>query len=305
MELFNILFNTILSMFVIIGVGALTYKLKLLTESYMVGINSLLINLILPCLIISNFCIGYTKEIFNNLLITFGLGAITYLISAILAYVLYKKDHNLERFGIIFANTGFIGIAIIGPVLGQEYIVYMSSHLMLIYILVWTLGSYTLTNTNKYISIKNLLKNPTLNSCFIGLFIFLLNIDVPDIILNPLLQVGNASTPISLIIMGCYVVKSGVLSGIRNLSIYYVSFIRLILCPVIMGFILFLVPNEYYELKMMTLITAATPVGANMVVFAQLFNKSPEKASLYVVYSTILCLITLPIIVTIFSNLWV
>ena len=72
---------------------------------------------------------------------------------------------------------------------------------------------------------------------------------------------------------------------------------RLIVIPLATAVILMLLPGNEM-LKMSVLIVAATPVGSNVAIFAQMENMDYTQAVKDICLSTILCIVTIPLIVT-------
>ena len=305
MEIFTILFKSILSMFITISVGALAYKKNIISDEHLIGLNNILAFIILPCLIVSNFCISYSQEVFINLIYTTLLGSLVYIIPFILSSVCFKSKEQLERFTVIFSNTGFIGIPLVQATIGEQYVIYMSVHLVATTILAWTLGVYILSNDKREINAKKIIKNPCVYASIIGILIFLLDIPISDIIYNPIREIGMSCTLISFIIIGCYLAKTNIGNNFKNIKLYKLSILRLLGAPIITGLLLCLVPSSLNEIKLLTIITACTPVGAIITVLAQMYNKRPDIGAFYIIFTTALSALTLPLIVQIFYNLWI
>ena len=85
---------------------------------------------------------------------------------------------------------------------------------------------------------------------------------------------------------------------------YGVSAIRLLVVPAISALILMLVPNTYLDLKLAILIATACPVGSNVAVYAQLHGKDYGYAVETVVMSTILSVISIPLVLSVVQMIW-
>ena len=84
-----------------------------------------------------------------------------------------------------------------------------------------------------------------------------------------------------------------------DLSVYKVSFLRLLAIPAVLLGILILLPEGVRpekELFLATMVQAATPVAANAVLFAVQYKRDSELASKLVAVSTVLSIITIPIL---------
>ncbi len=82
-------------------------------------------------------------------------------------------------------------------------------------------------------------------------------------------------------------------------KLYLLSVVRLAIIPAVCLLLLWLLPKELSEMKLALLIVAACPVGSNVAVYAQLHNSDYSYAVETVVISTLLSIISLPLIVQI------
>ena len=82
----------------------------------------------------------------------------------------------------------------------------------------------------------------------------------------------------------------------RN-KLYLLSAVRLFIIPIICMAVLFFLPQEFAEMKMALLIVAACPTGSNVAVYAQLYDSDYSYAVETVIISTLLSIISIPLIV--------
>jgi predicted permease len=118
---------------------------------------------------------------------------------------------------------------------------------------------------------------------FCGLLIFILPIKLPKIIYNAFDLIANTNTPIAMILLGTYIAK----------TYNFVCFIKLILIPII---ILKFLPQSLGEIKKVVLIAMCTPVGLTVPMLSQLYGGDYEYGAKLVGLSTILSLVTIPIV---------
>lgn len=77
--------------------------------------------------------------------------------------------------------------------------------------------------------IKEALKNPLVIAGFLGLLVSALHLRLPSLFMDPLRNLGNAATPVALVLLGGILSAESIRSHIRELSIAVV--LRLILIP--------------------------------------------------------------------------
>ena len=137
--------------------------------------------------------------------------------------------------------------------------------------------------------------NPVIISIFIGLSLFILNIKLPYIINRPIELLGNITTPLSMIVIGSMLCLSSISECVRNKKLYIVSFIRLILMPILIYFIL---KGIVYDklLFSIPIVIVSMPVASNTAILSSEYNANDKLASQLVFMSTLFSIVTIPII---------
>ena len=78
----------------------------------------------------------------------------------------------------------------------------------------------------------------------------------------------------------------------------------MLLIPLIVLALLTVIPGINNDIRYAVLIAAVCPVGSNLAVYAQLHNKGYTYAVETVAVSTLLCIITIPLLVQLASVIW-
>ena len=68
--------------------------------------------------------------------------------------------------------------------------------------------------------------------------------------------------------------------------------------------LLCLVPESWHDMKLALLLAAACPVGSNVAVYAQLHGKDYPYAVETVIISTLLSIVTIPLVTWLAQLLW-
>ena len=207
-----------------------------------------------------------------------------------------KKD-EIADFSCSFSNAGFIGIPLVSSTLGNEAVFYITCFIAELIVLQWTYGVFILSKSKKELSFQKTIKKPSLIFFFLGLALFFLKIPNPNIISSFLDTITCLNTPLGMIILGTYLAQGSLKELFIDKRVYFVSFIRLILIPFISILMLYFI-NVNIEIKIALLIVASAPVGSNISIFSQLYNKDYMYASRIVSLSTILSLISIPLMVS-------
>ena len=290
-------------MFLFMGIGAILFKKKFISEEGSKSLGNLLIRLVLPCVIINAFLVERTPERMKALAISLGTAVILLTLSILVSRLLFHKD-PVRHFASAFSNPGFFGIPLIGAVLSGDAIFYVAPFIACLNILQWTYGVAVLKEQKSRIDIKTIIFSPFIISFAIGLLLFFSGIQLPEIVGDVVSSSAGLNTPIAMIVSGVYLAKVNLKSMFTAKRLYMLTAVRLCLIPLVSAVVLCLLPNTYYEMKICLLIAAACPVGSNVAVYAQLHNKDYVYAVETVVMSTLFSIVTIPVLLMIFQNFW-
>lgn len=303
MEFTLILIKQIIIMFLMMGVGYLLYKKGKITNQGSKEIGNILIHIVIPCVVINSYMTELDGEHLNGLLLAFILSIITLIVSIVISHIIFKK-HPIEDFGSAFSNAGFMGIPIIQMLLGSDAVFYVSTYVAMINVFQWTYGVYLMTHDKRNISLSKIVTNPVLISMLIGFGLFILPIDLPEVLCKTLDYFADLNAPLAMISLGTYLAQTSFSIIIKDKVAWSSSFVRLILIPLISLCFLKFIPDDLYLIKMTVLIAASTPVGSNVAIFAQLNGQDYTQAIKSICLSTVCSLITMPFIITLAMMMW-
>jgi predicted permease len=139
--------------------------------------------------------------------------------------------------------------------------------------------------------------SPTIIAIILGLLFFVLQIRIPDIMYDALSYIGNMNTPFAMLIAGVTIGKSNVVQLFtKNLRIYYVIFLRLLLIPTITLFIFIWLPIDE-TVKIVAIIAASLPTATMGTLLAIRYNKNSVLAAEIFTVATLLSVLTIPFII--------
>ena len=102
--------GSIVTLFILIAVGFLTYRAGFLTRPGITGLSSLVVNVSLPCLIIESMQIPVSESRIHEMIQVFSLVVLYYLMAFVLAYLISRIlpgsefEKGVFRFMLIFSN---------------------------------------------------------------------------------------------------------------------------------------------------------------------------------------------------------
>ena len=297
MEIVTILIKQVFIMFVLMAFGFVAYRKQILSNQGTKDIGKLLLNVAIPMIVISNFCVEKsaekTAELFESALLSFLCMAL----SVAFAYLAYHKKDRIAEFSAAFSNAGFIGIPLVQAIFGSGAVFYISMMIVLINVLQWTYGVYTITDDKSVMDFKKIMKNPLILSVGIGIVIYFLNIRLPKIAMDIISSISAINTPLAMIVSGVYLAQSDLLNAMRKKDAWLLSLARLIVIPLIVMLVFRFLPFGSTAMKLSILLAGACPVGSNVAVFAQQYDKDYRKGVEYVCVSTLLSILALPLVI--------
>lgn len=282
---------------ILIVVGYAITKRGMLTDRGASEITSLLIKVVTPCVIVNSFQGSGDSLEPSQLLLALALPILWMGIALGLGAAAFRKDpeerKKVLRFAVTFSNTGFMGIPLVQGIVGDTGVIYASFGVVVFNVLCWTYG-YSMMSGGAKLNLKTLLLNPGIVGLAFGLPIYFFHLQLPEVIAEPLGYLADLNTPLAMLVVGTYIAKADLHSFASDMSVYKVSFLRLIAAPALYLLILaFLRPEK--ALFTTTVIQAATPVAANTVLFAVQYKRDSELASKLVAVSTALSVLTIPL----------
>jgi malate permease and related proteins len=293
----------IISLFIVVLIGFYGRKRNIIDANLSNGLTNLLLQITLPLLVVSSFSGNYSSSMGSNIARAFIYGLAIYIITPLITKLLLikieKKKRNILQFALVFSNCGFMGFPLAESVFGQEGVIYTSIFNMFYNLFIWTYGVMIFTDIKDLKETKKVFKNPGIIAVFIGLFIMIFSIKIPVILLDTMKMVGGLTTPISMLIIGSLLATADFKKALKDMSIYYGSFIKLLLIPVILAAVAALFNEKSMVIKVFILLQAM-PAGAMTSIFAENFNKEKEYSALIVSFSTLLSIITIPLIIKFF-----
>lgn len=303
MNISFIILCQIIVMFILMAIGYFLFKANLLTKEGSKSIANILIYFTLPCVILNSFLSDKTEEKVYALIISAVLAFICLLISGIISRLLFKKN-PIDVFSSTFSNPGFFGIPIIASLYDSAAAFNITIFIAFLNIGQWTYGVALLKGGKIKLKAKTLYSSPFIIATLIGLFFFFSSLKMPSIIKTAVASGSNANTLLAMLVLGVYLAQTDIKDILINKKVYLVSLSRLIIIPLVSLLVLCLLDNKYMELKTCLLIASACPVGANVAVYAQIYDSDYQYAVKTVTQSTILSVITIPAILLLAQYIW-
>lgn len=299
MDLAYIAFQRIFTMIIIAAIGLLCAKVGLIDDATNKKLSALLMLLVNPIVIFLSYQRPFDERLLNNLLLSILLGLISFIITVTVSHIVYRnrggKDKAVERFAAIYPNAGFLGIPLIYGVFGSEGVLYLTGYLTVFFSFMWTHGMIVMSGKRDLAAIKKAVLSPALIAIFAGFAMFMLRIQIPEIIHTPLELIGNMNTPMAMLVAGASIYGTNVVKMLKDKRVYGLCAMRLLILPSLT--ILALMPFNIPPIVLGTIVVAAaSPVAINLILFAHRHGRDHIFASQAFAAATILSMGTIPLL---------
>lgn len=299
MSLAVIALNQILVMFLIMILGFLCYKLKIINHETNKKLSDFLLLIVNPLLIFNSYQREFNKELLYGLVVSFILAIVSHVIAIGAAWLAVrgknKQDISLERFSCIYSNCGFMGIPLINSLYGSEGVFYLTAYMTVFNLLIWTHGVILMTGHRNKKDLLKTLVSPTFIAIIAGMLLFLLNFRVPQVLYRSMDYVASMNTPLAMIIAGVTMAQSDFKRVLFKWRIYLVVFMKQLAIPMILVLLYHKLPVDS-KILTTAVLAAGCPVAAMGVLFALRYNKNHLYASELYSVSTVTALVTIPAI---------
>lgn len=292
-------------LFIIMGIGLAAYKSNIITSETRGKLSSIVVNIANPALILSSVS-GEAVNIKNmELLKTLGIAVIVYLILIILAAVIpVLIGTELSSRGVysamtVFSNIGFMGFPIISEIYGNEALLYGSIFLLPYNILIYTYGISLMDKGESKekesgIQWRKIFNNGVI-ACMLTLILFFTKIPVPYVAAKTIEMVSSLTAPLSMMVIGASLAVISVKEMITDRKLLLFVVIRQFILPITLSLLVFSVLSNQL-LCGVCMIMLSTPVGSMTSMLAEEYNGNYELASKGVAITTIVSVISLPVV---------
>lgn len=251
----------------------------------------------MPCMIFQSFNRNLTLEMLSQamvlVLVGFGIG----IVSIILGKVLYRnygrEKRSIMQYATLVNNAGFAGLPMTEGIFGDLGLFYASIAIIPNRIYMWSAGISLFTETELKQRIKNIALNPNIIAVWLGLLRALLGLELPTALDKGLSNMGAIVAPLSMIIVGA-ILADVELKTLFDKDVLFLSLIRLVVLPVLVGLVLKLLPIDSVA-SGVSLILTSMPAGTTTALMAAKYGADVKFASKCVFVTTVLSLVTVPL----------
>ncbi len=308
----------IIQMFIILSVGVIAFKTRLIDKSATAKMSNLLLMVISPMLSFMSYQTDFSAELLHGLLLCLLASVLTFVISILLSELIFRPGHasravspdvsgladgtgsssdlsGIEKLSVVYSNCGFIGVPLVNSLFGSIGVFYLTAYLTAFNVLLWTHGIRAMGETFTLKTLWKKLMTPAILAIAAGIVCFLAQIRLPEVLSYPLGLIANMNTPLAMLVAGANLAQADILKCLKKPRVYLVSVVRLILIPAI-SLIFLRMMHLDFTVSFTVFLAAACPAGASAIMFAERFGKDSSYATELFVLTTVLSVVTIPLI---------
>lgn len=313
-SIMTVIIGKILSIFFITGVGFTANKKGILPNQANKYLVDLLMLITCPCMIIvsilDNELTSETASVTFHMLcysILFFVGA--YIISYLFCIRILKIKKE-EGAGVYMAcmttiNNGFMGFPITYALFGNEILFLMVLFQSVLVTYIYSVGIMQVNyGTQKKGNLTATLKsiaNPCTIAAAAGIFLLLTGIQIPQVLYDTLDQLGSATVPVSMLVVGLQLGNSDIINCLKNKILVITSVFKMIFWPLLTFLAVNWLPLSS-DIKIALVFGAAFPAAVAVVPIASMEGKDAVLAAESVAFTTLLSIATLPLTALLLIN---
>lgn len=287
-------------LFTLMVAGIIIKKAGIITSENRKSFSNMLINVILPCNIVSSFMSGIqiSGDFLKNCILALILSALIQIFVTYFNKLLFKKvTHNRKNvmsYGMICSNSSFIGLPVAEKLYGSMGVLYTSIFQIPVRFTMWTAGLALFTDVDRKSAFKKLIKHPCIIAIFIGFVLMLVPFSLPAFICDSINSVSKCTTPVSMFVIGAILADADIKTMFSK-DVLYFSFWRLLGLPLLLWIILM----HFHLDKLLVsicVIMSGMPAGSTTSILADQYGGDAMFASQMTFVSTLLSIITIPVL---------
>lgn len=317
----QVIASKVLVIFLYIAVGFVANKLHVLGTEAVDHLISLVLNITTPCLLIYSICgQRISANTFSNTVIIIYLSlamfALFGAISVKISRLFTKKSveqQNVLSVAMVTSNSGFMGFPIARSVFGHVVLYYSVIQNIACNLYIFTgcmiqlsLGGKKESGARKTINKETIIKpfkNVVTIVSICSVLVLFAGIRIPNPVMDFLATIGDATVPISMIIIGIQLGDCKFRELITDKELIISSLVCLILEPALSILIVYFMPLSKI-IKLTIALSFTYPSAVLSVALAAGEHKDTKLMSEAVAMSTMLSMLTLPVWIMIISHLF-
>lgn len=294
-------------------IGYFSYCKEWITDDMSQRLSKLVVNVFNPILVV-NGVLGQESGNESGLItVNIFLVIVYFLILILFSYVILvilhpgKNIRSMYRLMTIFSNLGFMGIPVLKSIYGDAAMIYVAFYILGYNLMLYTYGMHLAKKammeytgkieSQKFSVFESFRKmiNPGVVAALLAVFIFTTKVHLPLPLYTFCDYVGNATIPLSMILIGVSVAQVDIKQIFGDWRIYLFIVLRMVLLPIAVAYLMR--PFQINELVLgVFIVELGMPVGSIITLIVKECGADGAYCTKGVVLSTLASIITIPVI---------
>jgi malonate transporter len=304
--------SSLLPVVLLIVVGLVTGKAKLIRQEAVRDLSNLVFLVLTQALLFRTMSSVHVQDLdFQPVSLYFAVAA--GLFTALLLVQGASSRAAVIALSGTFSNTVMIGIPLVGLAYGKDALVLLFTLISLHALVLLTMATVVLELLHAReqsrhsdaperhplvsvgLAIRNAVIHPVPMPIIAGLLFAQTGWTLPDVVDRPLLLLGNAFGPVALVLVGVTLSQASIGQHLKGALV--VSAVKTLLHPALMA-----AAGYVFGLRGMSLtvlvVAASLPIGANVFLFSQRYQKAEDLVTASVAVSTLVALVSVTLVMT-------
>ena len=287
-------------LFVYMMIGYVACKKEYFDQEFGKKLSWLVVNVANPMLAISAVVNNEEQIAKKDFYVTVLLAICFYAFFLILAQILprligvQKSDIGVYKMMTTFNNIGFMGFPVIAAAYGNGALIYAVPFSIMFNILCYTWGIQTLCGGGEKGNWKRIVNTGTISG-IISIVLFFMQIPVPKMICSLSAGLSNLTGPLSMLVIGISIAAMELKDLFTDVKLLKFAFVKLLVVPVAAMLLVCQVIDNQLICEVF-LVMMATPAASMCAMLSQQYGGNYELAAKGVALTTILSVVTMPIV---------
>jgi predicted permease len=304
--------SSLISLFILLFIGFFMRKRGHIDERVTKGLSSILVMVGMPLMMIHGLQQPFSPARLSDLGVMVGGYAVS-ILSGVTVCALYcvirrrkLRDSGAWLNCAAFSNAIFMARPIAVEVWGDDAFFPLTGAMFCYNLLSFTLGVSLFKMGGEGAGEKSgggvkrallgVVQNPAIVCGAVGFALFAGSVTLPTPVFFALDMVVGITTPLAMIIIGSQLAAFKLREIFQDGRVYVLTAVRLVVAPLCTALLLFPLVKSPLLMGLLVL-TAVMPTGTAVAVFAERYGNNPALVSRTVFVSTLLSIITIPLMV--------
>ena len=301
---YEVVFGQMLVIVILVCVGIGLYRKKYIDKAMSEKLSAIVINVCNPMLCLTSGLAAEGQAGHKEIATAFVIAILVYAFLLISGFVIPKlcglprdtqKFYNLM---LVYGNIGFIGIPVAKVVLPEEAMIYVVILNIMFSFVFYTHGVFVMGAKGGF----KFKLSPGLVCSILTIVLFWFNLKLPDILTQSANYLGNATTFLSMTILGCSFAMVSVKILLASWKTYLFVLIKMLAIPILMAVILVSVGVKK-EIVQAYVLLSAMPSANMPLMLAHQVGEDTRVLTQGILLTTIFTPVTLTVVSIVLSAL--